>query len=235
MLFWHITTNSHNPGEVVYACTCVAMKFPEWFYCKHTCILTERDHFQSTPLEQLHTLPNNAATVGNICVNSCYGTAFSAIVTPFSFSFIILKSLPLWSRLYVWKQPEVVQSQNRGIVWVFYFSSQLLGQKLLDREHFVSWSFVMVENPILTKSSSLIYCLSKFSCTAIVLIFKRLSAPDTSLFQHFHQLSEILDNHFFHLPCSHKPFLTSLCHSETLDFSPISFRKHFTSVSCTIS
>jgi len=44
------------------------MKFTEQFYCKHTCILklTERRHLPSTPLKQLCTYPNNAATVGNI-------------------------------------------------------------------------------------------------------------------------------------------------------------------------
>jgi hypothetical protein len=31
---------------------------------------------------------------------------------------------------------------------VFHFSNQFLGHKLLDREHPVSWSIVMEENPI---------------------------------------------------------------------------------------
>jgi hypothetical protein len=33
-------------------------------------------------------------------------------------------------------------------VWVFYFSNRFWGQKRLDRERLVSWSIVMVENPI---------------------------------------------------------------------------------------
>jgi hypothetical protein len=40
--------------------------------------------------------------------------------------------------------------------------------------------------------------LSKCSCTAIALVFKRLlSAPYSTLFQHFHRFCEILDDHFF--------------------------------------
>jgi hypothetical protein len=37
---------------------------------------------------------------------------------------------------------------NQGKGWVFPFSNRFLFQKLLDREHPVSWSIVMVENPI---------------------------------------------------------------------------------------
>jgi len=31
---------------------------------------------------------------------------------------------------------------------VFHFSNRILGQKLLDRKRLVSWSIVMVENPV---------------------------------------------------------------------------------------
>jgi hypothetical protein len=37
---------------------------------------------------------------------------------------------------------------NLGNRVVFHFSNQFFGQKLFDREHLVSWSFVMVENSI---------------------------------------------------------------------------------------
>jgi hypothetical protein len=37
---------------------------------------------------------------------------------------------------------------NRGIWWIFHFGNLFLGQKLLDRECLMSWSIVMVENPI---------------------------------------------------------------------------------------
>jgi hypothetical protein len=49
----------------------------------------------------------------------------------------------------MWKRPEVIQSQMREMVWMFHFSNRFLGQKLLDREFLVSWSIVMVENPII--------------------------------------------------------------------------------------
>jgi hypothetical protein len=39
-------------------------------------------------------------------------------------------------------------SGNRGINWVFHFSNQILGQNLLDRGKIVSWSIIIVENPI---------------------------------------------------------------------------------------
>jgi hypothetical protein len=51
-------------------------------------------------------------------------------------------------RLYLWKQPEDIRIKIGGTGWVFHFSNRFLGQKLLDRERLVSWSIVMVENPI---------------------------------------------------------------------------------------
>jgi hypothetical protein len=35
-----------------------------------------------------------------------------------------------------------------GIGWVFHFINRFLGHELLDTECLVSWSIVMVENPI---------------------------------------------------------------------------------------
>jgi len=43
----------------------------------------------------------------------------------------------------------VIWSQVRGIGWVFHFSSQFLVQKLLHRGCPLSWSTVMMENPVI--------------------------------------------------------------------------------------
>jgi len=63
-LNWMCSTRFHSLQWNKLHLQDVAMKFPEWFYCKHTCILM--GHTWSTPLEQLCTLPNDAVTVGNI-------------------------------------------------------------------------------------------------------------------------------------------------------------------------
>jgi hypothetical protein len=75
---------------------------------------------------------------------------------------------------------KVIRIQTRGMGWVFLSSNRFLDQKLLDREHIVSWSTVMLENHIVGTKFRLIpnrvtVPLSKFSCTAIALIFKLLS------------------------------------------------------------
>jgi hypothetical protein len=62
--------------------------------------------------------------------------------------FIILAALSLEGRLYFWKRPEVIRMQIRGNRVGVPFQKFILGQKLLDREHLVSWSTVTVENPI---------------------------------------------------------------------------------------
>jgi len=49
-----------------------------------------------------------------------------------------------------WKQPEVILSQIRGTGWVFHFRNTFLGQKVL-----VSYSIVVVGNPIVGQSTSL--------------------------------------------------------------------------------
>jgi hypothetical protein len=126
-----------------------AVKFPESFYCNIPVQLelTERDHPRSTPLEQLSSWPIDAATVGNI-----FGTPFVELLSVPSarvFSvFSILKSSSPLGRLYFWKQPEVIRNQIRGTGWVFSFSNRFLGHKLLERERLVSWSIVIVKNPI---------------------------------------------------------------------------------------
>jgi len=46
----------------------MAVKFPEWFCCKHTCILTAYwgESSSKYSLWAVCTSPNDAATVGNI-------------------------------------------------------------------------------------------------------------------------------------------------------------------------
>jgi hypothetical protein len=41
-----------------------------------------------------------------------------------------------------------MRGQISGNGWEFHFSNGFLGQKLLDRERLVSWSIVMMENPV---------------------------------------------------------------------------------------
>jgi hypothetical protein len=60
----------------------------------------------------------------------------------------ILKSSSLLGRLHFWKQPEVIRNQIKGIGRVFHFSNRFLSQKLRDTERLVSWSIVIVGNPI---------------------------------------------------------------------------------------
>jgi len=62
----------------------VAMKFPEWFYCKlHTCILTA--YWEGSPSKSSTWAPVHLAQRRWHCWkhvwNSCYGIAFSAAVT----------------------------------------------------------------------------------------------------------------------------------------------------------
>jgi len=65
----------------------VTMKFPKWFYCKHTCILTA--HWQESPSKNS---PWAAVHLAQWCCQcwkhfwkSCWGTASSAVVTFFFF------------------------------------------------------------------------------------------------------------------------------------------------------
>jgi hypothetical protein len=50
---------------------------------------------------------------------------------------------------------------------MFYFSNRFWGQKLFDRERLVSWSIVMMENPIVGPKFRLFLCIA--SCNASVL------------------------------------------------------------------
>jgi hypothetical protein len=71
--------------------------------------------------------------------NPCCGTAFSAVITLF-FGCLQNNEISIPLRQTSWKQPEVIQSQIRGIGWVFHFSNRFLCQKLLDRECCALWA-----------------------------------------------------------------------------------------------
>jgi hypothetical protein len=76
--------------------------------------LTVRGHLRSTPLEQLCTWPNDAASVGNISGTPAVGY-FSVPLSHFLDVFKNLKSSSLKGRLYFWKLPGIIWSQIRGI------------------------------------------------------------------------------------------------------------------------
>jgi hypothetical protein len=86
--------------------------------------LTERSNLQISPPEQVCTKPSDAATAGNI-----FGTPVVKQLSVISHFY--------FGRLYFWIEPEVIQSQVRGIGWVLHFSNQFFGQKLLDSQQ--SW------------------------------------------------------------------------------------------------
>jgi len=63
-------------GEILCGCTGdMAMKFPEWFYFKLTCILAAywEGSLSNYPLQQLFTRPNDAVTAANIFGNPVVG------------------------------------------------------------------------------------------------------------------------------------------------------------------
>jgi hypothetical protein len=126
----------------------VAMKFPKWYYCKpHTCLLTAYwgVTFEVLTLSSYELSPTMLPLLETFW-NCCCGTAFSAVIT---FYFECLQYPEIFIRL---RQPLLLETSrsepNRGIEWVFHFSNGFLGQKLHDRERPVSWSTVMMENPI---------------------------------------------------------------------------------------
>jgi hypothetical protein len=91
--------------------------------------------------------------------------------------------LPKYTEIFVtlmqtlFLEMEVIQSQMRGIGWVFHLSNRFLGQKLLDREHLVNWCIVVKENPIVGPkfrpiSMHVTVPLSKCSCIAMALILE---------------------------------------------------------------
>jgi hypothetical protein len=111
----------------------VTMKFPEWFYFKHTCVLTaywEGSPSKYSPSVAMHSAQRCCHCWKHFWNSSC-GMTFSAVLT-FLYIFNILKSSSLYGRFYFWKQPRVIRSQIRGIGWVFHFSNPFLGQKLTE-------------------------------------------------------------------------------------------------------
>jgi hypothetical protein len=63
----------------------VATTFPEWFYCKHTCMLTaywEGSPYKYSPWTAVH-LAQRCSHCWKCFWNSCCGIAFSAVITFF--------------------------------------------------------------------------------------------------------------------------------------------------------
>jgi hypothetical protein len=143
------------------------MKFLEWFYCKHTSIFKslywEGSPSKYSPLSSCALCPTMLLLLKTFLelllsnsLQCCYHISLDV--------FSILKSASLGGRLYFWKQPEVIWSQIRGKGRVFHFSNRFLGQKLLDREYFVSCSIVMVENPIIRPKFRPFLCIASHNC-----------------------------------------------------------------------
>jgi len=72
-----------------------------------------------------------------------------------------------------------------------------LGQKLLDTEHLMSWRIQLLGQSSSLFSIHVTVSLSKLSYTATDTYTSYLHAPDSTLFQHFHQFYEFLDDHPF--------------------------------------
>jgi hypothetical protein len=108
--------------------------------------LTDRGQLRSTPREQLCTWPNDATTIETI-----FGTPvveqLSVLMSHF-FGCLQYPEIFVTLRQALLLETEDVRSQIRGIGWVVHFSNRFFDQKQLDRERLVSWSTVMVENPI---------------------------------------------------------------------------------------
>jgi hypothetical protein len=73
---------------------------------------------------------------------------------------------------YFWKQPQIIWSQIREIWWAFHFNNTFLGQKLLDREHLVSWSTVTVDNPFTGPKFRHNFHISLIDCLPLLNEFK---------------------------------------------------------------
>jgi hypothetical protein len=63
----------------------------------------------------------------------------------------------------------------RGREWMFHFSNRFLGQKLLERERLVSWSIVMVENPVVGWAKVLSSFYAQLHATASVFPHNKFS------------------------------------------------------------
>jgi hypothetical protein len=127
------------------------MKFQEWLYRKpHICTLTtfwDRSPSKYSPWAAMH-LAQRCCHCWKYFWNSCCGITFSAIVT-FYWMSSVSWNLYLFRADFIFenshKSFEIKSGEQGGCsISVIDF----LGQKLLDRERLVSWSIVMVENPI---------------------------------------------------------------------------------------
>jgi len=137
--------------------------------------------------------------------NCCCGTAFSAVVT-----FLCLQYTEIFvpSRQILFLETAKSHSEpNQGKWWMFHFSNRFLGQELFDREHLVSWSIVMMKNPIVGQSSGL-FTVSLSNLVAQPQLWYLnvcLNVSDSALCQHFHRFCEILYVYYFRLPRSRDP------------------------------
>jgi hypothetical protein len=119
----------------------VPTKFPEWFYCKPQ--LTERGHFQVLPFSSPTMSPLFEIflelllwNIFQCCRNIFLMSSVPQSLQPFKADFIFGNSHKSFGAKY--REPG-----GCSISVIDFF-----GQKLLDRERLVSWSLVIVENPI---------------------------------------------------------------------------------------
>jgi hypothetical protein len=115
----------------------VAVKFPKWFHCKHTCLLTAywgRSSSKYSPSIVMH-LAQRCYHWWKHFWNSYRGIAFSAVVILFfgggghQLPEILVPLFLETARSH--------SDPNQGNRWVFKFSNRFLGHKLLGRERLV--------------------------------------------------------------------------------------------------
>jgi hypothetical protein len=109
--------------------------------------LTEYGHLQSTATEQPCTKPNDTATIGNI-----YGTPDVEIFQwrrhIFSMTSVSWNLQRFQGRFYIGNSQKSFGANSGEQGGRSFSLIDFGGQKLLDGECLVSWSIVMVENPI---------------------------------------------------------------------------------------
>jgi hypothetical protein len=127
----------------------VSLKFPEWCYCKHICVLTP--YREGSPLKYSPWATTQLTQRYFHCWkhfwNSCCIIAFSAIIEFFRCLqypeiFVILRQILVLETARSHSEP------NEGYRVSVPFHYSFFGQKLFDIERLVSWSIAMWENPI---------------------------------------------------------------------------------------
>jgi len=183
----------------------VAMKFPEWFYCRHTCINTA--YWGGSPSKWLLPLITYA---------------LSPTILPLLETFF---ELLFWNNFQYSCQRFPASLQYPEIFLHYKADFWFLGQKLLHKDRLVRWSIVMVGYPIVGSkfrpfSTHVTVPLSKFACIAIVLILKRLS--ECISFPTFSTFSSVLwdiGRLLFSLTFTFlRPSLNRLYHTKTFEF-----------------